>query len=156
MTSPISHAISPTVLSDRCASLEASLRRIGLPLERVQAADELAAVLNGFLTPRPQQSRMGPAVVDTSASGSLLADGEYVRAFDLGKLPPTIVTDWAAPLLDGDLPLDVSIDIEPLDLGWAKLQLDTRRNALESSAPTPGAHRGARADRWAADGVRTA
>jgi hypothetical protein len=34
--------------------------------------------------------------------------------------------------------LDVSIDIEPLDLGWAKLQLDTRRNALESSAPTPG------------------
>jgi hypothetical protein len=105
-------------LSDRCASLEASLRRIGLPMERIQAADELAAVLNGFLTPRPQQSRMGPAVVDTSASGSLLADGEYVRAFDLGKLPPTIVTDWAAPLLDGDLPLDVSIDIEPLDLGW--------------------------------------
>ncbi len=49
-----------------------------------------------------------------------------------------LVTDWAAPLLDGDLPLDVSIDIEPLDLGWAKLQLDTHRNALESSAPTPG------------------
>ena len=61
-----------------------------------------------------------------------------MRAFDLEKLPPTIVTDWAAPLLDGDLPLDVSIDIELLDLGWAKLQLDTRRNALESSAATPG------------------
>jgi hypothetical protein len=45
---------------------------------------------------------------------------------------------WAAPLLDGDLPLDVSIDVEPLDLSWAKLQLDARRNALESSAPTPG------------------
>ena len=65
----------------------------------------------------------------------LAADGEYVRAFDLGKLPPTIVTDWASPLLDGDLPLDMSIDVEPLDLAWAKLQLDTRRNALESSAP---------------------
>ena len=77
-------------------------------------------------------------MVDISASGHLVADGEYVRAFDLGKLPPTIVTDWAAPLLDGDLPLDVSIDVEPLDLAWAKLQLDTRRNALESSAPTPG------------------
>jgi hypothetical protein len=61
-----------------------------------------------------------------------------VRAFDLGQLPPSIVTDWAAPLLDGDLPLDVSIDVEPMDLAWAKLQLDTRRNALESSAPTPG------------------
>ena len=55
-------------LSDRCASLEASLRRIGLPMERIQAAHELAGVLNAFLTPRPQQSRMGPAVVDTSAS----------------------------------------------------------------------------------------
>ena len=143
-------------LSDRCASLEASLRRIGLPLERIQAADELAAVLNGFLTPRPQQSRMGPAVVDTSASGSLLADGEYVRAFDLGKLPPTIVTDWAASLLDGDLPLDVSIDIEPLDLGWAKLQLDTRRNALESSAPTPGRTVALEQIAGAAHGVRAA
>jgi hypothetical protein len=93
------------MLSDRCAALEASLRRIGLPMERIQAAHELAGVLNAFLTPRPQQSRLGPAVVDTSASHSLVADGEHVRAFDLGKLPPTIVTDWEAPLLDGDLPL---------------------------------------------------
>jgi hypothetical protein len=112
-------------LSDRCASLEASLRRIGLPLERIQATDEPRGVLSGFLTPRPRQ--FGPAVVDISASGHLVADGEHVRAFDLGKLPPTIITDWASPLLDGDLPLDVSIDIEPLDLAWAKLQLDTRR-----------------------------
>lgn len=123
-------------LSDRCASLEASLRRIGLPMEPIREPNELRGVLSGFLTPRPHQ--FGPAVVDISASGHLVADGEYVRAFDLGKLPPTIVTDWASPLLDGDLPLDVSIDVEPLDLGWAKLQLDTRRNALESSALTPG------------------
>ena len=123
-------------LSDRCASLEASLRRIGLPMERIQATDEVRGVLGAFLTPRPRQ--LGPAVVDASASGHLVVDGEYVRAFDLGKLPPTIVTDWAAPLLDGDLPLDVSIDVEPLDLAWAKLQLDARRNALESSASTPG------------------
>jgi hypothetical protein len=80
-------------LSDRCASPEASLRRIGLPIERIQADDELAGVLNCCLTPRPQQSRVGPAVVDTSASGSLLVDGEYVRAFDLGKLQPSIITD---------------------------------------------------------------
>ncbi|MCA1647266.1 MAG: hypothetical protein LC797_18025 [Chloroflexi bacterium] len=123
-------------LSDRCSSLEASLRRIGLPLERIQATDELRGVLGAFLTPRPRQ--FGPAVVDTSPSDHLVADGLFSRAFDLGKLPPTIVTDWAAPLLDGDLPLDVSIDVEPLDLAWAKLQLDARRNALESSAITPG------------------
>ena len=105
-------------------------------MERVLATDELRGVLSGFLTPRPRQ--FGPAVVDISAGDHLVADGEYVRTFDLGKLPPMIVTDWAAPLLDGDLPLDVSIDVEPLDLAWAKVQLDTRRNALESSPPTPG------------------
>jgi hypothetical protein len=81
---------------------------------------------------------MLPGVVEVSASDHLQVDGELLRAFDLGKLPPTIVTDWAAALLDGDLPFHVSIDIEPMDVAWAKLRLDTRRNALESSAPTPG------------------
>ena len=33
--------------------------------------------------------------------------------------------------------MDISIGIEPLDVAWAKLQLDTRRNALESSPLTP-------------------
>ncbi len=112
------------------------MRQIGLPMERLTSPDELCVVLSGFLTPRPR--RFGPAIVDVSASDHLIADGLFRAAFDLGKLPPTIVTDWIAPLLDGDLPLDVAIDVEPLDLAWAKLQLDARRNALESSAPTPG------------------
>jgi hypothetical protein len=96
----------------------------------------LRGALSAFLTPRPRH--LGPAIVDIAPSSHLVADGEYVRAFDLGRLPPTIVTNWAAPLLDGDLPLDVSIDVEPLDLTWAKIQLDMRRNALESSSLTPG------------------
>jgi hypothetical protein len=50
-----------------------------------------------------------------------------VRAFDLGKLAPTIVTDWAAPLLDGDLPLDVSIDVEPLECQWSVREPPTCR-----------------------------
>jgi hypothetical protein len=82
-------------LIDRCAALEASPRRIELPMERIQVPGELRSVLSGFLTPRPHQ--FGTAVVDISGSSYLVADGEYVRAFDLGKLPPTIVTDWAAP-----------------------------------------------------------
>jgi hypothetical protein len=125
-------------LGDRCASLEASLRRINLAPDRVVEPRELEHVVSTFLTPRPFHGRVGPGVVEVSPSTHLVADGEYVRAFDLANLPPTIVTDWAAPLLDGDLPVDVSIDVEPLDLAWAKLQLDTRRNALASSAPTPG------------------
>ncbi|HVQ42379.1 MAG TPA: hypothetical protein VMS54_09235 [Vicinamibacterales bacterium] len=123
-------------LGDRCASLEASMRRIGLPLERLASSEALRDALGGFLTPR--RGQFGPAIVDVGAADRLTVDGEHVRAFDIGKLPPAIVTDWASPLLDGDLPLDVSIDIEPLDLAWAKLQLDSRRNALESSALTPG------------------
>jgi hypothetical protein len=82
---------------------------------------------------------MGPAVVDTSASCSLVAEGVYVRpvsTWEDGR--QRSVTDWAAPRLDGDMSLDVSIDIEPVDLSWAKLQLDTRRNpSSESTPPTP-------------------
>ena len=112
------------------------MRRIGLPMERLTSTEGLCGALGAFLTPRPRQFRL--AIVDVSASGHLTADGEHVRVFDVGKLPPTILTDWAAPLLDGDLPVDVSIDVQPLDLAWAKLQLDARRNALESSALTSG------------------
>jgi hypothetical protein len=122
-------------LGDRCASLEASMRRIGLPLECLTSTEDLRNVLGAFLTPRPRQ--FGPAILDIAAADRVVADGEYARAFDLGKLPPAIVTDWAAPLLDGDLPLDISVDVEPLDLAWAKIELDRRRNALESSALTP-------------------
>jgi hypothetical protein len=126
-------------LADRCASLEASMRRIGLPLQRVEETADLRALVGTLLLgPRRRGSRMLPAVVDVAAADHLLIDGEYVRAFDLGKLPAVVVSDWAVPLLDGDLPMDVSIDIEPLDIRWAKLQLDARRNALESSPHTPG------------------
>ena len=123
-------------LQDRCTALEGAMRRIGLPLERLLGNQDLQNVLSGFLTPRPL--RFGPAIVDVSASDHVVAAGELVRAFDLGKLAPTITTDWLAPLLDGDLPLDVSIDVEPLALTWAKLTLDRRRNGLETSALTPG------------------
>ena len=116
-------------LGDRCTALEASMRRIGLPLERLTSSQELRDALSAFLTPRPL--RFGPAILDMSSSDHVIADGQHVRAFDVGKLPPAIVTDWASPLLDGDTPVDVSIDIEPLDVSWAKLELDRRRNALE-------------------------
>src|SRR6266545_3657295 len=69
-------------LSDRCASLEASMRQIGLPMERLTSPDELCVVLSGFLTPRPR--RFGPAIVDVSASDHLIADGLFRAAFDLG------------------------------------------------------------------------
>jgi hypothetical protein len=48
---------------------------------------------------------------------------------------------------DDDLPPDVSVDVEPLDLAWAKVRLDARGNALESPAPAPGRHVGDRTNR---------
>jgi len=95
---------------DRCAALEASMRRIGLPLERIQGRRRAARRPRG-VSDAAAEPIQAAAVVDVGASDRLTVDGEFVRAFDLGKLPTTIVTDCAAPLLDGDLPLDVSIDI---------------------------------------------
>ena len=140
------------LLADRCSSLEASMRRIGLPMERISGGEDLRNALSGFLTPRPRQ--FGPAVVDVGAADRLTVDGEHVRSFDLGKLPPTIVTDWMNALLDGDLPVDVSLDIAPLDLSWAKVQ---PRHPQERAGEQPCHARaigGAGADRRPAHGLR--
>jgi hypothetical protein len=113
-------------LKDRCDVLEPAFESIGLSLARIASSAELRD-LSGEVD-------MGKPLPATF----MCAGAEYVRTFDLGELPPTIVTDWARPLLDGDLPVGASLLIEPLDVAWAKLKLDTRRNALESSSLTPG------------------
>lgn len=113
-------------LSDRCDVIEDSFTSIGLTLERVKTDAELREIVGALddgTTLPADRMRVG---------------AELVRSFDLGELPPSIVTDWARPLLDGDLPVDASFAIEPLDVAWAKTKLDMRRNALESSSLTPG------------------
>jgi len=123
-------------LDDRCTALESSMRRIGLEMERIVAEDTIRRTLSAFLTPRLRQTM--PGVVDVGSSNRIVVDGQHIRAFDVGELPPTIFSDWAAPLFDGDLALDCSLDIEPLDLTWAKLKLDARFNQIGSSSPSPG------------------
>lgn len=113
-------------LKDRCDSIEAAFGRVGLDLSRVTSSEEIAGLMGA-----PDAGRPLP-------SDRMWLHHEFVRSFDVGELPPAIVTDWARPLLDGDLPVNVSLLIEPLDVAWAKLKLDTRRNALESSSLTPG------------------
>lgn len=113
-------------LKDRCDAIEPAFERIGLTLERITSSTELRELVGELDDGRPL-----PA-------DRLQLSGELVRAYDLGELPPSIVTDWARPLFDGDLPLNASLLIEPLEVAWAKLKLDTRRNALESSSITPG------------------
>jgi len=112
-------------MKDRCDVLELAFEGIGLSLKRITASDELRDVVGGLDDGKPL------------AADRVKVGGELVRSFDLGEMPPTIVTDWARPLFDGDLPVGASLLIEPLDVTWAKLKLDTRRNALESSSLSP-------------------
>jgi hypothetical protein len=72
------------------SSLDSSMRRIGLPVERVRGEEQLVNVIASFLTPRPRHQMRSPAVLDISPSGHLIADGQYVRAYSLGKLPAAI------------------------------------------------------------------
>src|ERR1051326_3417801 len=65
-------------LADRCAALEASMRRIGLPLLRIESLNELTEVLGTFLSGRKSRIRTLPSVVDVGASDHVLVDGEYV------------------------------------------------------------------------------
>lgn len=113
-------------LKDRCDAIEPGFESIGLALQRVSSSAELREIAGALDDGRPLPS------------DRMQVSGELVRSYDVGELPPSIVTDWARPLFDGDLPVRASLLIEPLDVAWAKLKLDTRRNALESSSLTPG------------------
>lgn len=113
-------------LKDRCDSIQSAFEGMGLTLARVTSSAELQELV-GLL----DGGRRVPSTF-------MQVGNSLVRSFDLGELPPSIVTDWARPLLDGDLPVNLSMLIEPMDVAWAKLKLDTRRNALESSSLTPG------------------
>ena len=68
--------------------------------------------------------------------GELIVDGEYVRLYALGNFPATITTDWWSHLTDGDLPVDVALDIRPRDVGEGKRHLDRREIALATSRAT--------------------
>ena len=141
-------------LSDRCANLEASMRRIGLPMERLTSPEALRDALSGFLTPRRHQ--FGPAIVDVSASDRLTVDGECVRALDLGKLPPTIVTDWGLAAAGRRPAAGHFHRRRAARSGVGEIAAGRAEKCAGVVGADTRAPGGARADRGAQDGLRTA
>lgn len=126
-------------LWDRIVAVERAFAQHALEVERIDSDRVLEALVNRCWTPHPVRGRLGPAIVQENAR-DMVADGVFCRVFSLGELPPTITVDWWRAMLDGDLPADVSIDIEPkatTGMLGVLFRLDSRWNQLSSSTPSP-------------------
>ena len=118
-------------LHSRCADLRSSMAQFDWRPSR----HDLEQLINSFWPLKPNIDRLGPAMVERKQS-ELIVDGEYVRLYALGSFPATITTDWWSHLTDGDLPVDVALDIRPRDVGEGKRHLDRREIALSTSRAT--------------------
>jgi hypothetical protein len=122
-------------LTARCGDLRSSMAQFDWqPIEPESDAD-LERLVNAAWPLRPNLERLGPAMVERKA-GELIVDGEYVRTYALAGFPSAITTDWWSHLTDGELAVDVALDVRPLDVGAAKRQLDRREIALATSRAT--------------------
>jgi len=118
----------------RTETLEKVLRQARLQGERIEPA-ELPLLRTLTWDPRATEARPAPESIEEGWT-EVLADGWWTRAFALGKFPPAILTNWASPLLAGDEPLDVAIDIVPQDMDYANWLLDVRINQMLTSQVT--------------------
>lgn len=105
------------VLLERLRDIQNGLKRAGLG----------GVILNGELYDALQvcwttaharkdigQPLVGPHVI-TRARNHVTVDGEVVRGLLLTRIPRAIDANWLAPLLDGELAVDFSMWLEPLD-----------------------------------------
>jgi hypothetical protein len=121
-------------LLSRCDDIRSSMRQFDWVPVEPESDHDLEQLVNSFWPKRPATERLGPSMV-VRKSGDLVVDGEYIRTYALG-FPATILTDWWSHLTDSDLPVDVGLDIEPLDVGRAKAHLYRREIGLATSRPS--------------------
>jgi hypothetical protein len=122
-------------LQFRTDAMEKALRRARL--EGVRIPPEDVPMLR-TLSYNPRATEPQP-IPETMQEGwtEVNADGWWTRAYDMGQLPPSILTNWASPLLAGDETIDVAIDIEPQDINYVKTWvLDVKIRRLLSSTPS--------------------
>lgn len=122
-------------LHSRCTDLRSSMAQFDWRPVEPESDHDLEQLVNAAWPLRPNIDRIGPAMAQRK-QGELIVDGEYVRTYALAGFPATITTDWWSHLTDGDLPVDISLDVRPLDVGNAKLHLDRREIALSTSRAT--------------------
>lgn len=123
-------------LQFRTTALEKTLKQARMAAVRI-APDELPLLRTLTWNPAATESQETPEVLEEGWTETN-ADGWWTRAYAVGQLPASVLTNWAAPLLAGDEPLDVAIDIEPQDLDFVKRWVvDVKIGQLVSSHPTP-------------------
>jgi type IV secretory pathway VirB4 component len=75
---------------------------------------------------------LAPAVVETRRD-HLRLDRQYVRTLAVTGLPRTVSPGWLAPLVELDVPADVSMHVTPLDSAQMVRTFTTRLAQLQSS-----------------------
>jgi hypothetical protein len=130
-------ASDEATLRDRVDSIVRSLRQINMEPEQLTNEDELRDLVNDWWTWRPHPVRFGAEHVRVHAD-CLELDGEWAQVYALGRTASSIVTNWWARILDGDLAVDATMNLAQQSLWWAKTKLDMKINDLSTSGLTPG------------------
>jgi hypothetical protein len=104
-------AETQAVLSSRLTTVCDALKRAGLGGRELNG--DLYDSLQECWTPSPG-SKLGPSSIQCHRRHAVV-DGEYVRGLLLAKLPRLIEPNWLAPILDGELPVDFSMWLDPID-----------------------------------------
>lgn len=107
-----------------------ALRRAGLHGSALNG--NLYDELNKCWTPKPRDDRTGPSNLQRFIRYSRI-DGEYVRGLLLDKIPRAVESNWLVEVLDGDLPVDVGMWLEPLDSVDMQDELRDRINNWETT-----------------------
>ncbi len=115
--------------------LTAALAQIGLKPDLISQDEDLVQTLAYCWGARGNSTTGLPGEIRVH-SDSLEVDGAWARAYVMGKLPPSVTTNWLARLIDGDVPADVALDMEPVGLDALKIRLGIKQNQLMASRQT--------------------
>ena len=127
-------------LADRVRSIEDSLSRTGLQPQRLRdesrAEHGLPDLVHRCWSGREATgTAVGPANLRIEPQ-SVSTDGQNCRTLVLSAWPCAVHTDWLGQLLDGPLPIDVALHIEPLDTEQMCSRLDAKLRQYNSSPPS--------------------
>jgi len=123
-------APTPEVLAERSRDIENSLTRAGLAGHSLNG--NLYDTLQLCWTPRALGEHIGPYEMHRERD-HVVTDGEYVRGLLLSKTPKTIDANWLAGVIDGELAVDFSMWLDPLDNTSELQSLADRINEWETA-----------------------
>jgi hypothetical protein len=100
------------VLHDNLEAIVSGLQRAGLKGHALNGG--LFDALQACWTSASRGDVLGPHLLERDRR-YVRVDDDYVRGFLLAKMPRTVEPNWLAPLLDGDLPIDFSLWLDPTE-----------------------------------------